>query len=149
MAEEVPAVSGASEPQPWTQRARYWLRTWRFPLSAAVLAAGVFLTVLAFASFTPLSVIQPFQTIQQYTSPPGGDNWNLAFAILGPILVIIGAYLVGAYLVARRRFEQLMRSKSKAELLRNIPEIEELLWDLTPADHQRFLTKCTELRIRR
>ncbi|MGI0141006.1 MAG: hypothetical protein ACREBT_07700, partial [Thermoplasmata archaeon] len=64
-------------------------------------------------------------------------------------LAIIGAYLVGAYLVARRRFEQLMRSRSKAELLRNLPEIEELLWDLTPADQQRYLAKCVEFRIRR
>ncbi|MGI0054933.1 MAG: hypothetical protein ACREBT_07025 [Thermoplasmata archaeon] len=144
---------GASPPSPdflpTPQRARHWMRTWRFALSSIVLAVGVALTTLAFASFTPLSTTWPFSGIDQYTNPTGGINWNLWFVVVGPILAIIGAYLVGAYLVARRRFEQLMRSRSKAELLRNLPEIEELLWDLTPADQQRYLAKCVEFRIRR
>ncbi|MCW6167915.1 MAG: hypothetical protein LVQ64_05670 [Thermoplasmatales archaeon] len=42
-----------------------------------------------------------------------------------------------------------MRSKSKAEFLRNLPEMEELLWELTPQDHSRYLEKCAEFRVRR
>jgi hypothetical protein len=42
-----------------------------------------------------------------------------------------------------------MLTKSKAEFLRNIPEIEDLLWDLTPNDEVRYETKRAELRVRR
>jgi len=136
---------------PVTQRLRHWLRTHRFPLSCIVLGVGVLMVILSLGDFTPLNAVWPFTTINSYTdqSGNGGENWNLVFVIVGPILVIIGGYLVGAYLVARSRFEQLMRSKSKAELLRNIPEIEDLLWDLLPYDQVRFEQKCAELRIRR
>lgn len=146
MAEEV-----AAGPPPFTQRARHWLRTYRFLLSSIVLAAGVIMVILSLGDFTPLASVYPFTVINSYTdqSANGGENWNLVFVILGPILVLIGGYLVGAYLVARRRFEQLMRSKSKAELLRNIPEIEELLWDLKPEDQLRYENKCIDLHIRR
>ncbi len=42
-----------------------------------------------------------------------------------------------------------MVTKSKAEFLRNIPELEELLWDLTPSDEDRYQRKRAELRVRR
>lgn len=145
MADEAPA------PLPAFQRLRHWLRTHRFPLSALVLGVGLLMVILSIGDFTPLNAVWPFTAINGSTdqSPNGGENWNLLFVVLGPILVIIGGYLVGAYVVARRRFEQLMRSKSKAELLRNIPEIEDLLWDLLPYDQVRFEQKCSDLRIRR
>jgi len=73
----------------------------------------------------------------------------LWLVIVGPIVAIVGAYLVGAYYIARARFEHLMLTKSKAEFLRNLPDLEDLLWDLTPADEQRYIEKKTELRIRR
>lgn len=132
-------------------RLKSWLRTYRFALSSVVLGAGFVMVVLALGGFTPLSGVYPFTAINGVTdqSGHGGENWNLVFVVVGPILVIIGGYLVGVYVVARRRFEELMRSKSKAELLRNIPEIEELLWDLTPSDHVRYERKLSELHVRR
>ena len=71
------------------------------------------------------------------------------FVIVGPIIAVVGLYLVGAYHYARRKFEHLMVTKSKAEFLRNIPELEELLWDLTPHDEVRYEDKRAELRVRR
>ena len=143
-------MADAPPPLPWSQRARHWFRVWRFPVSALVFGAGIALSVLAFAAFSPLGSIWPFTAVVAATTAgSNGGNWNLWFVVLGPILGIIGAYLVGVYVVARRRFEELMRSKSKAELLRNIPEMEELLWDLTPRDQDRYVAKCAELRVRR
>ena len=140
-----------AEPAPFFQRVRLWLRVHRFVLSALVLGVAIVLVVLALGDFTPLSAVYPFTVLNTYTdrSGSGGQNWNLLFAIVGPILTIIGGYLVAAYVIARRRFEQLMRSKSKAELLRNIPELEGLLWDLTPDDQTRYDQKCADLHIRR
>jgi len=140
-----------AEKVPLSRTFRRFVRTYRFVLSAILLAAGILLVVLAVGNFTPLSSTPPFPSINSATdqSPSGGPNYNLLFVVLGPIVVLIGAYLVGAYYVARARFEHLMMTKSKAEFLRNLPDVEDLLWDLTPADEQRYLEKKGELRIRR
>ena len=133
---------------PVGRRLRYGLRAYRAAVSIFVLAVGVLLTVLAVGFFTPLSGAGPFPAINSATDQPGA-NYNLLFVILGPIVVIVGGYLVGAYYNARRKFEHLMLTKSKAEFLRNIPELENLLWDLTPADEVRYESKRAELRLRR
>jgi len=113
-----------------------------------VLAVGALLSVLAAGFFTPLANVGPFPAINAATNTPSA-NYNLLFGIIGPIVAIVGGYMVAAYSLARRRFEHLMLTKSKAEFLRNIPEIEDLLWDLTPQDEVRYETKRAELRVRR
>ncbi|MCI4357633.1 MAG: DUF3198 domain-containing protein [Thermoplasmata archaeon] len=139
------------EAVPWSQRIRRGARVHRALLSVIVLATGVFLTALAIGDYTPLSQNGGFHAINAVTdlSASNGPNYNLVFVILGPILVIVGGYLVGSYYVSRTRFEHLMLSRSKAEFLRNLPEVEDLLWDLTPNDEQRYELKKSELRIRR
>ncbi len=130
-------------------RFRRGLRTHRWAIAIVVFAVGLLLSVLAIGYWTPLNAVEPFTTINGATGPTGGANYNLVFVVLGPIIAIVGAYLVGAYLVARRKFEHLMLTKSKAEFLRNIPELEDLLWELTPADEVRYDEKRTELKVRR
>jgi ABC-type phosphate transport system permease subunit len=137
------------ESVPFERRFRHALRTHRAALSVLVLAIGTLLTVLALGYFTPLSSSFPFSAINSETNPSAGPNYNLLFVIVGPIIVIVGAYLVGAYFSARQKFEHLMLTKSKAEFLRNIPEIEKLLWDLTPRDEVRYDQKRAELRLPR
>ncbi len=142
----------ADEPkpaEPLGRRLRYELRTYRFLLSILVLAAGIFLTALAVGYFTPVNTTPVFVAINSVTAPAGGGNYNLIFVFAGPIITIIGAYFVGAYYLARSRFEYLMVTKSKAEFLRNLPEVEDLLWELTPNDELRYADKKAELRIRR
>ena len=129
-------------------RVRYGLRVHRAFVSVVVFAVGVFLSVLALGYFTPLANLSLFAAVNAVTNQPNA-NYNLVFVIVGPIVAIVGAYLVGAYYVARRKFEHLMVTKSKAEFLRNIPELEQLLWDLTPSDEVRYEDKRAELRVRR
>ncbi|MCI4368455.1 MAG: hypothetical protein L3K09_02685 [Thermoplasmata archaeon] len=144
-------MSKEGEGSPLWRKLRFLLRTYRYIVSIFVLAVGILLVVLAVGDFSPLGAGEPFLAIDKVTdqSNSGGVNYNLAFGPVGAIVVIIGAYLVGAYYVARRRFEHLMLTKSKAEFLRNLPEIEQLLWELTPEDEQRYGQKITDLRIRR
>jgi hypothetical protein len=139
----------APAPVPFERRFRHALRTHRAAISIFVLAVGALLTVLAVGYFTPLASAWPFSAINGATNPSAGPNYNLLFIILGPIVIIVGAYLVGAYFTARRKFEHLMLTKSKAEFLRHIPELEKLLWDLTPRDEVRYDDKRAELRLRR
>jgi Protein of unknown function (DUF3198) len=136
------------EKVPLGRRLRHGLRTYRASISIFVLAVGALLTVLAVGYFTPLANVAPFPAINTATNTPE-TNYNLLFAIVGPIVAIVGAYMVGAYFNARRKFEHLMLTKSKAEFLRNIPELEDLLWDLTPIDEQRYESKRADLKVRR
>jgi hypothetical protein len=133
---------------PLGRRVRHGLRTYRAWIADFILAIGVLLTVLAVGFFTPLANSPPFPTINAATNTPDA-NYNLLFVVIGPIIVIVGAYMVGSYYVARHKFEHLMVTKSKAEFLRNIPELETILWDLTPNDELRYEQKRSELRVRR
>ena len=135
-------------PVPLDRRFRHGLRTYRAWISDFVFAVGVLLTILALGFFTPLSNSWPFTVLNAATNTPDA-NYNLVFVIVGPIIIIAGAYLVGSYYVARAKFEHLMVTKSKAEFLRNIPELEDLLWELTPSDEVRYEQKKGELRVRR
>ncbi|MCI4347091.1 MAG: hypothetical protein L3J97_00540 [Thermoplasmata archaeon] len=134
--------------QTFDRRVRDWFRRNRFGVAIVVFTSGILLSVLAAGDLTPLSNVAPFPTINAVTNPPNGANYNLAFVIIGPIVSIIGAVLFGGYVLARRRFEHLMQTKSKAEFLRNLDSIEELLWELTPNDEQRYLDKRSEFRLR-
>lgn len=129
-----------------------WARTYRYPISITVFAIGILLCIFAAADFIP-PLGGLFGPVNALTDPsrsnPSAPNYDLAFAILGPIIFIVGAYLTGAYVIARRRFEHLMETRSKAEFLRNIPEIEQILWDLTPRDEERYFARRAELKIRR
>ncbi len=132
----------------FSQRLRHGFRVHREIVSIVIFAIGVFLSILALGWVTPLQTVPPFPAINAVTDTPNA-NYNLVFIVVGPIVAIVGAYLVGAYYVARRKFEHLMLTKSKAEFLRNIPELEDLLWDLTPNDEIRYDEKRSELRVRR
>jgi uncharacterized protein DUF3198 len=138
----------APEKAPLGRRVRYGMRKYRAAISIFILAVGALLTILAAGFFTPLMNVGPFPTINNATNTPNA-NYNLLFVIVGPIVVIVGMYMVGAYFIARREFEHLMLTKSKAEFLRNIPELEDLLWDLTPNDELRYEAKRAELKVRR
>jgi hypothetical protein len=138
----------APDAAPLGRRLRRGLQAERLPLSVVVLAVGILLTILAAGYFTPLSQYPPFPAVNAGTAQPNA-NYNLVFVIAGPIIVIVGIYLVGAYYLARHRFEHLMRTRSKAEFLRNLPEVEDLLWELTPADEDRYADKKAEMGIRR
>jgi hypothetical protein len=141
-------MSSATATVPLERRFRHGLRTYRAWVSDFILAVGIVLTTLALGFFTPLANSTPFTTINAATNTPDA-NYNLLFLVLGPIVIIAGAYLAGSYYVARRKFEHLMVTKSKAEFLRNIPDLEDLLWELTPADEVRYEQKKVELRVRR
>jgi hypothetical protein len=141
-------MSTANAALPLSRRFRHGLRTYRAWIADTILAIGVLLTTLALGYFTPLANSQPFVAINGATDTPSA-NYNLVFIVLGPIIIIAGAYLTGTYYNARHKFEHLMKTKSKAEFLRNIPELEDLLWELTPTDELRYEEKKVELRIRR
>jgi Protein of unknown function (DUF3198) len=131
------------------RRIRHQLRVYRLALSIFVFVLGIALITLAIGYFSPLGTAAPFSQVNSVTAPNNSTNYNLIFVIAGPIIFLLGAYFVGVYYLARRKFEHLMETKSKAEFLRNLPELEDLLWDLTPKDEIRYAEKKADLRVRR
>ena len=137
------------EKVPLGRRVRHGMKSYRAWVAIVILVVGVFLTVLAVGFFTPLANVGSVprrstarrtartRTTTSCSCSPARSSWSS------------GMYMVGAYFVARRKFEHLMQTKSKAEFLRNIPELEDLLWDLTPRDELRYEAKRAELRVRR
>jgi hypothetical protein len=133
------------------RRLRDLFRVYRLFVSIFIFVLGILLMTLAVGYFAPapVSTSAPFVQINGVTGAANQTNYNLVFIIAGPIIFLVGAYFVGSYYLARRRFEHLMETKSKAEFLRNLPEVEDLLWDLTPRDELRYQEKKSDLRIRR
>lgn len=139
------------------------LRTYRFPISVVVAVLGFVIFFFGLFAWTPLASSGPLENLEQSLLGQGctaGSNfvsgsctstspdWTLAMLPGGGLLGAIGAYLAVTYTVARRRFEHLMKTKSKAEFLRNVTEAEDLLWDLTPEDEIRLVRKKQDLKIR-
>ncbi|HEY1198449.1 MAG TPA: hypothetical protein VGG32_06960, partial [Thermoplasmata archaeon] len=88
-------------------RLRLAARTYRGGVSIFVLAVGALLTILAVGAFTPLALLPPFPLVNSATDTSVW-NFSLVFVIVGPIVTIVGAYMVGAYFTARRKFEHLL-----------------------------------------
>ncbi|MCL4325134.1 MAG: DUF3198 domain-containing protein, partial [Candidatus Thermoplasmatota archaeon] len=123
-----------------TARLRILYRTIRFPLGVVILVLGAFLSISAFAAYSPLLYDQPFSSyVPTLLGPDCPANascpanyqstttdWILLFVVAGLIIDIVGIYMVAVYLVARKRFEHLIKTKSKAEFVRNLPEVEDL-----------------------
>jgi hypothetical protein len=148
---------GYTVPTPtFSARIRRWARTYRFGISLFVLVLGLVLFFLGLFAWTPLaSPGGPLSGLEApllgADAPSGGGtgpDWTLAMIPGGGLMAAIGGYLAGVYIIARRRFEHLMKTKSKAEFLRNVTEAEDLLWDLTPADEVRLVRKKQDLKIR-
>ncbi len=145
----------AGPPMDLSTRLRRGLRTYRFAISIAVTIVGLALFFIGLFAWTPLgSPSGPLAGLEQPLLGPDGNtgatgpDWTLAMLPGGGLMALIGGYLVGVYVIARRRFEHLMKTKSKAEFLRNVTEAEDLLWDLTPEDEIRLVRKKLELKIR-
>jgi hypothetical protein len=166
--EEEPSTSdegtatGAPGPD-LSSRLKRGARTYRFAISIAVAVIGWAIFFLGLLAYTPIGATGPLSPIEQSLLGGGcsggpnyvngactstAPNWTLAMLPAGGILGLIGTYLAITYEVARRRFEHLMKTKSKAEFLRNVIEAEDLLWDLTPEDEIRLVRKKQELKIR-
>lgn len=150
------AVEGeGTPPLDFLTRLKRTLRGFRFPISVVVLVLGLVLFFIGLFAWTPLGssngalsgLEQPLLGTDSASGCCGPD-WTLLMLPGGGLLAAIGGYLAGVYIIARRRFEHLMKTKSKAEFLRNVTEAEDLLWDLTPEDEIRLVRKKLELKIR-
>ncbi|UCE74346.1 MAG: DUF3198 domain-containing protein [Methanomassiliicoccales archaeon] len=65
-------------------------------------------------------------------------DWKYWCILLGPIILIAGAWYFFDNIQKRREFKELIETTSKAKFIRNLDRVEYLAWKLT-FEHQRQL----------
>ncbi len=97
---------------------------------------GIFLTILGF--FGVFYYDSDYNVFKGIIDSIG--DWKYWTILIGPILLIAGAWYFFDNVKMRREFKELMETTSKAKFIRNLDRVEYLAWKLTP-DHQNQLTK--------
>src|SRR5688572_12805390 len=102
-------------------------RNYMLPIGTALFAVGLVITAVSwtwkYASDTIpwyggfLDVI-PGQSANQ--------DWNVLFQIVGPVLLIMGAFYAGEQLLLRRRFERMIATTKKSEFVSSRKDLEDL-----------------------
>jgi hypothetical protein len=109
-----------------------------------LLILGIFLTILGFFG------------VFYYDNSPGFlrniidsiGNWKYWCILIGPILLIAGAWYFFDNVKMRREFKELMETTSKAKFIRNLDRIEYLAWKLTPEYQSQLAKKKSEFHIK-
>lgn len=101
-----------------------------------LLILGIFLTILGF--FGVLYYDNSPEFLRRIIDSIG--DWKYWCILLGPIVLIAGAWYFFDNVKMRREFKELMETTSKAKFIRNLDRIEYLAWKLTP-EHQNQLAK--------
>lgn len=120
----------------------------KFELSFAILAAGLFMTILGlfWASWSPLLPYKPELLEETFVRPIGG--WMVYVTFFGPLLTLGAGWYFIDMVRKRREFERLMATPSKAAFVRSQDRIEYLAWYLTRDHEQRVDEKKKEFKIR-
>ena len=118
-------------------------------IGAVTLALGVILTVI---SFVYAFVDPPSRTWLDWyagiVERPEG-NYNLILFILGPILLLTGAFYFGEQLILRRRFERLLDTPKRSEFSSRRRDLEDLARRLPEGYGARIEAKESEFKTKR
>lgn len=125
-----------------------WTRNHRMELGAVLLLVGLALTVvswsLAFADATPGWLASYASAVKQ-----DGADYNLIVFIVGPILLIWGAWYIGEQIIFRRRFETLIDTPKRSEFTSRRRELEDIARRLPEQFQARLKAKENEFSSRR
>jgi len=75
-------------------------------------------------------------------------NWGWWILIPAPFILIAGAWYFFDQIMARKKFNKLVSSNSKANFVKNISEIEEVVWKLPIKYRERFEEKKKKFKIK-
>ena len=120
-----------------------WTKNHRMEIGAVLLVIGLALTViswsLSFADTTP-GWLEGYEGVVDQ----GGADYNLIVFIVGPILLIWGAWYIGEQIIYRRRFEKLIDTPKRSEFTSRRRELEETARRLPAPFMQRIREKESE-----
>jgi hypothetical protein len=75
-------------------------------------------------------------------------NWIYWCMLLGPFVLIAGAWYFFDNISKRREFKELMETTSKAKFIKNLDHIEFLAWKLTLEHQKELMEKKKEFNIK-
>lgn len=117
-----------------------FLTVYTLQLGLICLVIGIVLTILgAFGVFFhDFLKDQELKSIIDIIDSVG--DWIYWCILIGPVLIIAGGWYFFDNISKRREFKELIKTTSKAKIIRNLDRIEFLAWKLT-AEHQSQLAK--------
>jgi hypothetical protein len=120
------------------------IREIKFELATAVLVAGLILSLIGVKG---TYFAEPHIPVIDDLAHDLGA-WNTWLSIIGPLLLLVGIWVVGDGILKRREFDRLIETTSKAAFVRNQDRLEELAWLLSEEHELRVFEKKQEFRIK-
>lgn len=116
-------------------------------LSAVLFGIGIAMTTVGFLWY--FTFIQPSivnSSIEGFSKKPG--DWGWWILIPAPFLLIAGGWYFFDQIFARKKFDKLVSTNSKANLVRNTGEIEGIIWKIPEKYGLKFEEKKKRFRIK-
>ena len=121
-------------------------------IGTTLAAVGLVVTALAWTNaYSRTSLLDPYDAFLEVFPGQGerGQDWNVLFMILGPVLLITGAFYAGEQLLLRRRFERLLDTTKKSEFVSRRKDLEDLARRLPTSYRSRIEQKEAMFRTTR
>jgi len=116
-------------------------------LSAILFGIGIIMTVIGVLWY--FMVIQSNivnSSLEEFSEKLG--NWGWWILIPAPFILIAGGWYFSDQLLARRKVNEMISTNSKANFVKNISEIEEVVWKLPIKYRERFEKKKEKFKIK-
>lgn len=125
-----------------------WTRNHMLEIGGLVLVVGLVLTVVSFT----YNFVHPrpafLTSYAGWVERPEG-NYNLILFIVGPIMLLMGAFYFGEQLVLRRRFEKLIDTPKRSDFISRRRDLEDLAKRLPEAFMAKIDAKESEFKSKR
>jgi len=116
-------------------------------LSAVLFGAGIIMTVIGFLwyfTFIQSNILNP--SLEEFSKKLG--NWGWWILIPAPFVLIAGGWYFSDQLLARRKFSEIISTNSKASFVKNVGEIEGVVWKLPKKYEVKFEEKKKKFKIK-
>ena len=116
-------------------------------LSAILFMVGIIMMtvgVLWYFTFIQSNIVNSL--IEEFSKKLG--DWGWWILIFAPFILIAGIWYFFDQIMARKKFNKLVSPNSKANFVKNIGEIEEVVWKLSIKYRERFEEKKKKFKIK-
>lgn len=122
-------------------------KNYTMEIGLAVAILGFLITLVSWiAKFSDLP-LPLYRKLVEDTAATAGD-WNLLLVIVGPLLLIGGAWYFFEQLFLRRRFEKLLSTSQKSAFTKNKRDLEDIARRLPDRYYDRIAEKENQLGLR-
>ncbi|HWG92121.1 MAG TPA: DUF3198 domain-containing protein [Candidatus Thermoplasmatota archaeon] len=121
-------------------------KNYTLEIGLGVAIVGLLLTVVSWIEKFAPGTLGFYHRLVENTADAG--DWNLLLVIVGPLLLIGGAYYFGEQLFLRARFEKLLATSQRTAFTKNRRDLEELARRLPDRYASRISEKESQLGLR-